>query len=283
MKYILAISGGVDSVVLLDRWAKTYVADELMVAHVDHGIRDDSAADARFVQGLSAQYGVGYVSKRFNLGSNASEDEARVARYDFLLEMAGKFDAEIVTAHHADDMVGSIAINLLRGTGWRGLSVLDRPGLVRPLLGLRKRDIYAYALEHQLEWVEDYTNNDLTILRNRLRTPLVHLDNQTVRDVAALRTRQIELKHQISDETRRLLDQFGTKRYPYMTVDYHIASELLREVVAQTTSVRPTYIDAEKMTLAIKTARSGTELQLSDGVRVRFGAAEFVVECSSRW
>ena len=78
MKYLVAVSGGVDSVVLLDMLSGTDHA--LIVAHVDHGIREDSAADARFVAGLAKRYGLPFVSTELGLGVQASEEQARNGR-----------------------------------------------------------------------------------------------------------------------------------------------------------------------------------------------------------
>ena len=75
MKYVLAISGGVDSVVLLDMMSQ--LNKDIVVAHFDHGIREDSAADARFVEALANRYGVEFIVERVELGVTASEDLAR--------------------------------------------------------------------------------------------------------------------------------------------------------------------------------------------------------------
>ena len=98
-KYVVAVSGGVDSVVLLDMMSRRGDVDAI-VAHFDHGIRDDSLEDRLFVGELASAYGFPYEFKREELGSDASEDLARVQRYAFLREVAKKYDARIMTAHH---------------------------------------------------------------------------------------------------------------------------------------------------------------------------------------
>ena len=103
MKRVVAVSGGVDSVVLLDMLADEGV--NIVVAHFDHGIRPDSAADAWFVKALAARYGVEYIGKREELGADASEELARERRYAFLHEVAQKHHAKLVTAHHLDDLI----------------------------------------------------------------------------------------------------------------------------------------------------------------------------------
>jgi tRNA(Ile)-lysidine synthase len=133
MNYIVAVSGGVDSVVLLDMLSKTQ--HKLIVAHVDHGIRGkESAADARFVAALARRYQLPFVSTELHLGAHASEETAREKRYEFLFGEAEKYRAVVVTAHHRDDIIETITLNLTRGTGWRGLAVLARKDIERPPL-----------------------------------------------------------------------------------------------------------------------------------------------------
>lgn len=276
MKYIVAVSGGVDSVALLDMLAKS--EHHLIVAHVDHGIRPESAADARFVEALAKRYGLPYQSATLQLGEAASEERARDARYDFLYTLAREHKAMIATAHHQDDMIGSIAINLQRGTGWRGLAVLNRSGITRPLLGMTKAQLYAYALKHQLEWVEDETNHDKKYLRNRLRASVVSMPPEKTRAVVELRQRQLQLAHDIDREVERVLKMFAGNRQPYTMIDTHTATELLRSYVHTQTSYRPTTEQAERLLLAIKTARVHTTVDVASGVFVRFSAQEFIVD-----
>lgn len=169
-KYIVAVSGGVDSVVLLDMLHKNAQLD-LIVAHVDHGIRGDSSEDADFVAALANLRGLPYESTELSLGALASEDTARCYRYDFLHEVCAKHKAAaIVTAHHQDDRIETAAINTLRGTMRKGLvSLKSTDSIKRPLLDLTKDQIWRYAVEHKLEWREDSTNNTMDYLRNRVR------------------------------------------------------------------------------------------------------------------
>jgi tRNA(Ile)-lysidine synthase len=168
VNYLVAVSGGIDSVVLLDMLANEK-NHHLVVAHFDHGIRDDSAADARFVREFAKRYHLPFVTAREELGAGASEQTARSRRYAFLNAQAKEFGAVVVTAHHQDDVLETIAINVSRGTGWRGLSVFDNEKVIRPLLFLTKEKIREYARTKRLEWVEDSTNGETAYLRNRLR------------------------------------------------------------------------------------------------------------------
>lgn len=174
--YIIAVSGGVDSVVLLDVLSKRKDLI-LIVAHYDHGIRDDSADDRRFVHKLAQVYGLPFEYGEGRLGPTASEAVAREARYRFLRKIQEKYDAAaVITAHHQDDLIETAIVNMLRGTGRKGLtSLASRTGIVRPLLGVPKRELVEFARTNSLEWREDSTNQDTKYLRNYVRHSLAPL------------------------------------------------------------------------------------------------------------
>jgi len=176
--YVVAVSGGVDSMALLHilrEESRRGGGWKLVVAHLDHGIRPDSADDRRLVQAAAKQYGLPFVYHESRLGPGASEAAARTARYGFLGSVREASQAgAIITAHHQDDVLETAVINILRGSGRKGLTALsDRPGLARPLLGVPKRDIVAYAHGQGLQWLEDSTNLDETYLRNYVRHRLL--------------------------------------------------------------------------------------------------------------
>lgn len=173
-RYVVAVSGGVDSMALLDAlWQQPDV--KLVVAHFDHGIRADSAEDRRLVKATAHKYGLPFVYHRGELGPDASEATARQARYDFLHQVRQAANAQaIITAHHQDDRLETAVINLLRGTGRRGLTALKSHDLVfRPLLSYDKQQIRDYAQSRQLEWHEDSTNQDEKYLRNYVRLKIL--------------------------------------------------------------------------------------------------------------
>ena len=231
-RLLIALSGGIDSVVLLDRMVARVAKDEavrykLIVAHFDHGIRPDSAADERFCRGLAEQYGLDYVSAREELGTNASEDTARRCRYAFLRAQAEKLNAELVTAHHYDDIIESIAINISRGTGWRGLTPMSADDIFRPLLKISKESIRRYALEHRLEWVEDETNQTTLYLRNQFRFAINTLPSEYIWALGTLYRRQRQLRQEIMLESESFLD-YCTDRYFLIMIPEKVAMELMR-------------------------------------------------------
>jgi tRNA(Ile)-lysidine synthase len=272
-RYVVAVSGGVDSVVLLHQLVQQPDLD-LIVAHFDHGIRDDSHKDAEFVEELAASYGLVFESAREELGRQASEELARNRRYAFLRALANKHDAKLVTAHHADDAIETVAINLTRGTGWRGLAVLDSD-IVRPLLDMSKQDIITYANTHNLSWREDSTNASDAYLRNRLRRKTKNLSSDDKRQLLGLRTHQIASKKLIDDEVRRLVGEGPMySRYFFTHAEPKTAVECLRFIV----DARLTRPQLERALLAIKTSKVGSVFEAAAGVRFRFTSRNFAVE-----
>ena len=274
MKYVVAVSGGVDSVVLLDVLSKT--KHRLVVAHVSHGIRDDSDDDARFVEGLAKHYKVPYVSTNLALGKSASEEQAREQRYKFLFDTAEQFDAVIATAHHLDDLVETVAINLTRGTGWRGLNVLSRQGIERPLISLPKSSLLRYAMKHRLEWVEDSTNATDVYLRNRLRKKIqAKLPRESLEQIAKLRARQLQLAKDIAGESTRLANKHAGSRHYLSNVGELEAQELLAAQIIALGAPRPLRHRLHRALLAIKTAKAGTTHNVGDGVSLTFTTRKF--------
>ncbi|HYH75305.1 MAG TPA: tRNA lysidine(34) synthetase TilS [Candidatus Saccharimonadales bacterium] len=172
--YVLAVSGGVDSMVLLDVLRQNPQL-QLVVAHYEHGIRPDADQDRQLVEAVAASHDIPFVCAHGRLGTGASEAVARDARYAFLEEVRATHDAQaIITAHHQDDLLETGIINMLRGTGRKGLSSLrSTEHLLRPLLQATKQDIYAYATAHGLAWREDSTNMQDKYLRNHVRHRLL--------------------------------------------------------------------------------------------------------------
>lgn len=278
MRYLVAVSGGIDSVVLLDRLVQSG-EHELIVAHFDHGIRPDSAADARFVGALARQYGLPFVTKREELGEGAGEELARTRRYAFLRSEAQKHQARLVTAHHSDDVIETVAINSARGTGWRGLAVLDASDITRPLLTKTKQEIREYALEHRLEWVEDSTNLETRYLRNQVRRKVaLLLPYEDKRTILNAWQRQLRLKHEIQEEAARLLARNGGSRYFFTQCDLTVAIELLRLYIRREGGVSITRPQAQRTLVAIKTAKPGSLYDVADGVGLQFTARTFIVK-----
>ncbi|HEY6224842.1 MAG TPA: tRNA lysidine(34) synthetase TilS, partial [Gemmatimonadales bacterium] len=176
---LVAVSGGADSVALLDLLAG--VAGErrlqLIVAHVDHGIQEGSGRVAAQVGALARRYGLPCEVVTLELGSGASETVARSARYAWFEATRKRLRADwIVTAHHQDDQVETVLLRALRGSapaGLAGMASRTRSGVIRPLLGFTHAELVAYARERGLEYHEDPANQDPRHLRSWLRSDLL--------------------------------------------------------------------------------------------------------------
>lgn len=274
-KYLIAVSGGVDSVVLLDMLAKKH--ENILVAHFDHGIREDSKEDAIFVRQLAVKYGVKFFTKREELGANASEEKARRARYKFLRELSEKQNATIVTAHHLDDVVETIIINMVRGTGWRGLAVLNAEDIYRPLINFKKQEIINYAKQNNLKWREDSTNSLNVYMRNIVRHK-IDLNNEQKNELQILHQEQIRLAKEIKSEVTSLLKSIKNdnkiSRYFINSIDQASAYEIIRELTKG--ELTPNQIDS--VINAIKTQRNGTIFEASKNIKIHFTTRFFTLE-----
>lgn len=175
---LVAVSGGVDSMVLLELLAATRHRHGLqpVVAHLDHGIHPHSSRPAALVARRATSLGLPFITTALGLGPDASETVARRARHAWLRAEQGKLGARwLLTAHHADDQRETVLMRVLRGSGPAGLAGMSRRGrrIARPLLGFSRESILTYARAEGLEWWEDAANADPRHLRSWLRTALL--------------------------------------------------------------------------------------------------------------
>jgi tRNA(Ile)-lysidine synthase len=177
---LVAVSGGPDSVALLDLLHRTRELHqlELVVAHFDHGIHPESTAVAERVRALAASYGLAFEAGRGGLGVVAPETAARAARYAWLEATRLRLGAGVVlTAHHADDQVETVLMRALRGSGPAGLAgmAVRRGTLVRPLLPFRRAAVVGYVRTLGLPVWTDPANQDPRHLRSWLRGDVLPL------------------------------------------------------------------------------------------------------------
>jgi tRNA(Ile)-lysidine synthase len=174
---LLAISGGIDSVVMVDLFHRAGFRFEM--AHCNFGLRGaESDEDETFVKALAEQYGVKFYSIRFDLSNTKSsiQEEARILRYTWFeqIRKENKLDY-IATAHHADDQVETVLQNFIKGTGIRGLRGMKvkRNLIVRPLLFAFRAEIEAYCTAQELQYRTDSSNASLKYGRNKVRHELI--------------------------------------------------------------------------------------------------------------
>ena len=189
-RYLIGVSGGRDSIALL-HWLVNLGYNKLIVCHLNHQLRgQSSAADARFVQKLAAKYRVGFELGAANVRALARkkkmslETAAREARYSFFARAAKRRRChKIFLAHHADDLVETFLLNLIRGAGLTGLGGMRDVSsrqihgidltILRPLLSIWRSDIDKYVRECHLRFREDATNKNLAPTRNRIRNRII--------------------------------------------------------------------------------------------------------------
>lgn len=275
-KYVVAVSGGVDSVVLLDLLAKKSGL-ELVVAHFDHGIRDDSAEDRKLVQKLAKHYELPIFYKSGKLGPDASEATAREARYKFLRQVMQEQDAKaIITAHHQDDMLETAIINMLRGTGRKGLSsLISTKELVRPMLKWTKSDVLTYAREHNLAWYEDSTNADERYLRNYVRKHILSRFTEPDREDLL---RRVERAGKINAQIDHLLEQDLEKqpakdeldRTWYLQLPYAVAKEMMATWLRRNGIMNFDRNLIDQLVIAAKTANPGKQADVDKNHNLQF-------------
>ncbi len=276
-KYVVAVSGGVDSVVLL-HMLHDEPGSELVVAHFDHGMRPDSAEDLRFVESLAQTYELPFAYQEGRLGAGASEATARQARYDFLEKVRHQHDAQaLVTAHHQDDVLETAIINLLRGTGRKGLSALgSKPGLRRPLLNIPKNDLIAHAEQHSLEWREDSTNADEAYLRNYIRHRLLprfdYQDRQNFLDlIRRSQDNNDQLDAFLANQIREQSSEGGLARRWFGQLPHQVALEVMAAWLRENEVRGFDRKTLERLVVAAKTAPPGQQFDVLRGVTMKAG------------
>lgn len=282
--YVIAVSGGVDSMALMHLLADKHHQRsnnlKFTVAHFDHGIRDDSRQDRLLVCDTANRLKLPYVYEEGYLGSDASEEVARNARYEFLRKVQSTCGARgIVTAHHHDDVVETAILNLLRGTGRKGLSsIRNRDGLHRPLLNIPKSQLKAYAEANDLKWHEDSTNTDQRYRRNFVRQSVIaKAKRKSPRDyqkLIVLLRRQRELNQAIDQHLEVMLHvqprRTLLRRSDVVLLSYKSATELVAQWLRQNGKRGFNRWLIDRVTVAIRTAQPHTEFLLDSGSKVIF-------------
>ena len=180
-KLLIAISGGIDSVVLTHLFYELEYS--ISLAHCNFRLRGkESDGDEAFVEDLAKKLDIPVFIKKFDTLQFASEEKlsvqlaARKLRYDWFNELLHQKQYDyLLTAHHADDAVETYLINLSRGTGLDGLTGIPKQNgkIIRPLLPFSREQIEKYAKEQNIDWREDSTNEETKYLRNKIRHKII--------------------------------------------------------------------------------------------------------------
>ncbi len=212
---LVAVSGGLDSLVLLHllRFDPKFSNLNIAIGHFDHRMRSESHHDVLWLRGLAQAWGI-----HCEIGEArhalSSENDARVARYEFLEDRRVSLGLKyVLTAHHGDDQAETVLFRMLRGTGVSGLNgILESrsPGIVRPLLPFRRNELDTYAKKNGIQALQDPTNSHSVFARNVLRNEIIPQIEKNVAHGA--RTALIRLS-QIAKENQNAWDSVLQKIY----------------------------------------------------------------------
>jgi tRNA(Ile)-lysidine synthase len=271
-KYIVAVSGGVDSMVLLDVLRQN-PSVELVVAHFNHGIRPDSSWDEELVVRTAKSHGMPIEVGYGELGINTSEETARIKRYEFLTRLKAKYKTDkIITAHHQDDLVETAFINLLRGSGSRGLvAMIVNPNIIRPLTSVRKQQLLDYAINNGISWREDTTNTNQAYLRNYIRGNIIPLLSAKDRNNLVVNIDKVaniinEKDHLLATISQNIVKNSMISRSKFIALPGEVRSELIMYWLRQQNVKEVDKKTVEKIDVALKTASAGTRHSIKKGL-----------------
>lgn len=249
-KFLLAVSGGLDSVVLceLSRQAGMHVA----IAHCNFNLRgEESARDEAFVRSLAVKYNVEIFVAQLETAKYAAEQKlsiqeaARNLRYQWFEELrkANGF-SHVLLAHHADDTIETLLFHFFRGTGIDGLTGIPQQNgrILRPMLHLRRSEIEAFAKANSLQWVEDSSNAESKYSRNFLRNEIIpqlktvfpQVENALLRNIERLQGVQKIYAESIQAVKKKVCDSKGEEvhipvlkllRYKHTSLPYEIIKD----------------------------------------------------------
>jgi tRNA(Ile)-lysidine synthase len=225
-RVLVAVSGGVDSVVL------TYLLNELGyqigIAHANFQLRaSESEADEKFVTDIAHNLKVPVYTKKFDTelyARNAgisTQMAARALRYEWFEALRQQFGFHIIaTAHHADDVVETVLLNFTRGTSIRGLHGIlpKREHIIRPMLTVNKQSIIAFAKGHSIAWREDQSNQSDYYQRNLIRHQVIPILKRINPRLEATTRNTVEMLRSVEQHYRNSLDQL---RQQIMISDQH--------------------------------------------------------------
>ena len=259
---VAAISGGVDSMVMLDliigyRWDIHY---KVVVAHVNHCLRGkDSDADEKLVSNFCKSRSIRLFSKRVNVHEYARthsislEMAGRDLRYNYFQETSAEFDNSVIaTGHTKNDQIETVLLRIFRGTGIKGLEgiPIKRDNIIRPILFAGKRELYEYAEESGIPFSEDHTNFKSDFQRNFVRNDLVpqvleRINPNTINAVWNL--------SEFAKETSELIDKAAKMAYSDV-----VAEEKRDYIVLEISRLKRYLIAVEKEVLRLSLSQLTT-------------------------
>ncbi len=219
----VALSGGLDSVVLLDTVCKTRSKNQIYAFHIHHGLQKPADDWLVFCEKLAKKYKIHFDFRLLYLNTEEAkgnvEARARAGRYEALAELCEEYGIEdLLLAQHQNDQAETVLLQLMRGSGVAGLSGMpqSRQGtgnqnltLWRPLLNQNRKELEAYAKENKLKWIEDPSNQDRKYRRNAIRKDIIPKLEKIQPEALANMARSAELLSEAQTLLNRLAQQDG--------------------------------------------------------------------------
>ena len=223
----VALSGGLDSVVLLDTvckaQTKNQAKNQIYAFHIHHGLQKPADDWLIFCEKLAKKSKIHFDFRLLHLNSEQDsgnvEARARAGRYEALADLCEEYGIEdLLLAHHQNDQAETVLLQLLRGSGVAGLSgmpvsraISGIPSITlwRPLLNQSRQELEAYAKEHQLKWIEDPSNQDTKYRRNAVRKKIIPALEKIQPEALANMARSAELLSEAQTLLNRLANQDG--------------------------------------------------------------------------
>ncbi|VEU83069.1 tRNA lysidine(34) synthetase TilS [Acholeplasma hippikon] len=218
-KYIVAVSGGVDSMVLLHALILAHY--DIVVVHFNHQKRAESFLDHELVESVTSKYKIPYHYIKLSIKNGNFQEKARELRYKHLTEIADLYQTkDIITAHHSDDLIETVLMKIIRGSNLLGYSGIREKtnynGYIyhKPLISYTKDEIYTFAYENNILFNEDISNKSDDYFRNRLRNnvlPILKEENDLASHFANFSKQTYLASDFIRSETKKFLN--GSKSF----------------------------------------------------------------------
>lgn len=227
-KILLAVSGGIDSVVMAHLFKAAGYGTG--IAHCNFQLRGkDSEEDEKFVKDLAAEFKLGFYSTSFETkkyqqeNKLSPEEAARILRYAWFEEIRQLFNYDfIATAHHLNDAIETIFLNLTKGTGIKGLTGIPSKNgkIIRPLLFTTREEIATYALENKIRYRNDTTNFENDFARNKIRNQVIpvlktinpSLEQTFKKNIVHFNDAELIYREQIKRKLKKLVTTDGNNK-----------------------------------------------------------------------
>lgn len=295
-KVIVALSGGADSVTLLDILSdiKEKYDITLYIAHVNHGIRGEEAdRDESFCKALSEKYNAEFFIRHEDIKTLAKQQKiseelcGRNIRYEFFNNLSEKLNAKIATAHTASDNAETLLFNIARGTSVAGVSAIPpvRDNVIRPLIELTRTQIEQYCNEHKLNYVTDSTNLTDDYTRNNIRHNVIpqlsKINPRFEESAMRLSENAREITQYINVQTQNAIQECKTE-YGYdckilLKNDIAVLKNAVVMICKENAQLIPEYRHIE---LIINKIKNGGAVNLTDKITVvsKQGILRFVIK-----